>query len=51
MIETDSVKPDDIHVYPLFGTRPHIVSGDGWCWCQPERDQEVPSVIVHNVEH
>jgi len=47
----DEVVPteDDVHVYPLFG-KPHKVGFEP-CWCHPERDTEVPEVIIHNVEN
>lgn len=39
---------EDRHVYPTFGP-PHVM----WdrCWCNPERDEEEPRVVVHNVVH
>lgn len=38
-------KPD-IHVYPIDGQQ-HILDGLT-CWCFPIRDEEKPSVVVHN---
>ena len=36
----------DTHVVPLNDLRDHRYAID--CWCQPVRDGEYPSVIIHN---
>ena len=46
-IEVVDPDEDRVHVIPVFdGERAHDESLK--CWCQPRRDDEVPSLIVHN---
>lgn len=35
-----------IHVYPHDDSAPHVLSGQE-CWCNPYRDEEEPSVVIH----
>lgn len=40
----------DVHVYPQDDLKDHD-TGEGagdTCWCKPVRDEDVPSVVVHN---
>jgi len=49
--EYDHQQQDDkeyVHVYPQFG-RAHVLVGKT-CWCQPVPDEEVPTVLIHNIE-
>jgi hypothetical protein len=36
----------DIHVIPLYDIKEHTCVSN--CWCQPVRDDEYPTVLVHN---
>lgn len=36
------------HVAPDFGREHELNTG---CWCHPEQDTEVETVLVHNQEH
>lgn len=36
----------DIHVTPLGDLRDHQENAE--CWCRPRRDDDEPSVIIHN---
>lgn len=39
---------DDVHVVPIAGREHELSIG---CWCHPERDPEVPELIVHNLDN
>jgi hypothetical protein len=43
-----TIMPGEVHVYPLFG-REHKLDND--CWCQPERDPQEPTLLLHHPEH
>ena len=36
----------DIHVLPINDLREHEETDQ--CWCRPARDEEEPSVVIHN---
>lgn len=36
----------DIHVLPINDLREHEESES--CWCRPRRDEEEPTVLIHN---
>ena len=36
----------DLHVIPIGDLREHEDSDT--CWCRPRRDDEEPSVVIHN---
>lgn len=44
-----ALEGDNIHVYPFFG-REHVLEGVS-CWCRPTRDDEEPTVVIHNPDH
>jgi hypothetical protein len=38
----------DIHVIPQIGPEHELTA---CCWCNPERDHDLPRIVVHNVVH
>lgn len=45
-IEPYRAGTSDLHVIPINDLRDHDETPE--CWCRPRRDDDEPSVIVHN---
>jgi hypothetical protein len=51
MVWAVSETTDDglVHVYPLAAGPAHELRDGHECWCHAERDDECPTVVMHNL--